>query len=141
MGVALVVWVTVLLLVMALALDVGRAIMLRSRLSDAADAAALAGASTGLCVREVDAFGTVYSAPVTLDAGLAREAALDCLSRNVAQVPDAELLEVQVEVDPGQRTVLVRAHARVGTHLLRALGPSWRWLKTWVVSAAEALPY
>lgn len=139
-GIALAVWIFVLLLVMALALDAGRAVMLRSRVSDAADAAALAGASTGVTVYEVDAFGTVYSKSVSLDPDLARRAALECLSRNMARVPDAELLEASVEVDPAQRTVLVRARARVGTHLLGVLGPSWRWLQTWVVSAAEALP-
>ncbi|MEW5936132.1 MAG: pilus assembly protein TadG-related protein [Bacillota bacterium] len=139
-GIALAVWIFVLLLVMALALDAGRAVMLRSRVSDAADAAALAGASTGVTVYEVDAFGAVYSKSVSLAPDLAREAALDCLGRNMERVPDAELLEASVEVDRAQRTVLVRARARVGTYLLGALGPSWRWLETCVVSVAEALP-
>jgi len=139
-GIALAVWVFVLLLVMALALDAGRALMLRSRVSDAADAAALAGASAGVTVYEVDAFGTVYSKSVSLDPGLARQAALDCLGRNMARVPDAELLDAAVEVDPVARTVLVRARARVGTYLLGVLGPSWRWLEVCVDSVAEALP-
>lgn len=139
-GIALAVWVFVLLLIMGLALDAGRAMMLRSRVSDAADAAALAGASTGVTVYEVDALGRVWSKSVSLDPDLAREAALDCLSRNMEHVPGAELLEASVEVDPARRTVLVRARARVGTHLLGVLGSSWRWLETCVVSVAEALP-
>lgn len=139
-GVALAAWLLVLILLMAFVLDVGGTLMSRARVWDAVDAAALAGASTGLTVYEVDAFGTVYSTSFSLDPDLARAAALDCLARNVAQVPGVELLEASVEVDPGSRTVLVSARARVETRLLQVFGPSWRWLETCVVSVAEAVP-
>ena len=139
-GLTLLAWLLVLLMVLALVLDLGRSVVLRLRVSDAVDAAALAAASTAVTVREVDAYGTVYSVVLSIDPDRARQAALDCLALNIARLPGAEVVSADVTVDDVHKTVLVSVRARVGTQILGGMNPDWRWLRLCVASTAEALP-
>lgn len=138
-GLTLLAWLLVLLMVLALVLDLGRSVVLRLRVSDAVDAAALAAASTAVTVREVDAYGTVYSVVLSIDPDRARQAALDCLALNFARLPGAEAVSADVTVDDVRKTVLVSVRARVGTQILGGMNPDWRWFDLCVASTAEAL--
>jgi len=99
----------VLLGFVALALEFGALHLYLARAQAAADAAALAGASTGYVVAEQDAFGTVYSTQVVVDAALAREKGLEAASRNLAGLPPwVEPVGAEVTVEGAKVAASVR---------------------------------
>lgn len=139
-AVALAVWLLVLLVFLALILDIGRAQLQRLQVGSACEAAALAGASTAICVREVDAFGTVYSEQVVLDPVKARGEGLKVLGDNLAMLWGVEVLESGVECDQDALTVRVWVRVRIPARVLGVLGDQWRWLEVRQEATAKALP-